>query len=216
MTKLEEMAHGQDEKGCYRESSPRVRAAAENALNACRRKLPPSSGPVSPATVPAPRKCRRNCRRDPCRQRPPRPPEWPSTRLAVCWATRPTRIEQEISSATRGRCAPGYAEQATGYAVQAAGYAEADGRDPPATGDTVAAGWLFQRRRAPVCPPAAEGSVRPEEEARPSPGQPAAPGAAAPAGPTAQERPTRAPLRHRTLWPETTGPLPGPRRRRRT
>ena len=46
MSKLEEMAHGQDEKGCFKESSPRVRAAAENALNACREKIPPGSVPL--------------------------------------------------------------------------------------------------------------------------------------------------------------------------
>ena len=39
MTKLEEMAHGQDEKGCFKEASSRVRAAAENALE----RLPPKN-----------------------------------------------------------------------------------------------------------------------------------------------------------------------------
>jgi hypothetical protein len=46
MSKLEEKAHGQDEEGCCKESSSRVRAAAENALNACRRKLPPGAAPA--------------------------------------------------------------------------------------------------------------------------------------------------------------------------
>ena len=33
MSKLEEMAHGQDEKGCFKETSSRVRAAAENVAS---------------------------------------------------------------------------------------------------------------------------------------------------------------------------------------
>ena len=42
MTKLQEKAHGQDAQGCPKESSARVRAAAQNALNACRRLVPGS------------------------------------------------------------------------------------------------------------------------------------------------------------------------------
>ena len=40
MNKLNEIANGQDAKGCFKEASSRVRAAAANALNACRRKNP--------------------------------------------------------------------------------------------------------------------------------------------------------------------------------
>jgi hypothetical protein len=40
MSKLHEMAYEQDDKGCYKEASARVRAAATNALNACRRMFP--------------------------------------------------------------------------------------------------------------------------------------------------------------------------------
>jgi hypothetical protein len=47
MTKLDDMAHGQDAKGCCKEASSRVRAAAENALNACRSK---ATGTPVPAT----------------------------------------------------------------------------------------------------------------------------------------------------------------------
>ena len=56
MQKLHEMAYGQDEKGCYIESSCEVRAAAAGALNACRQKHPAS--PMAPEPVPteAPRK----------------------------------------------------------------------------------------------------------------------------------------------------------------
>jgi hypothetical protein len=45
MTKLREMAHGEDAQGCPKESSARVRAAAENALNACRRVVPEAAEP---------------------------------------------------------------------------------------------------------------------------------------------------------------------------
>jgi hypothetical protein len=40
MNKLNDMAYGQDAKGCCKEPSERVRQAAANALNACRRKNP--------------------------------------------------------------------------------------------------------------------------------------------------------------------------------
>jgi len=48
MTKLQDKATGtdKDNPGCYKESSERVRAAAQNALNACKNKLP-----ASPATT---------------------------------------------------------------------------------------------------------------------------------------------------------------------
>jgi hypothetical protein len=52
MTKLNDMASGQDEKGCYKESSPRVRAAAELALNACRQKV----GATEPTPTPVPKR----------------------------------------------------------------------------------------------------------------------------------------------------------------
>ena len=49
MNKLNEMAHGQDAKGCFVESSARVRAAATNALNACKRKNPTT--PMQPIPI---------------------------------------------------------------------------------------------------------------------------------------------------------------------
>lgn len=49
MTKLYEMGYAQDESGCYKERSSRVREAAREALKACQRVLPPA-GPT-PATV---------------------------------------------------------------------------------------------------------------------------------------------------------------------
>jgi len=55
MTKLQEMAFGKDAKGCWKEPSPRVRAAAENALNACRevhRPGTPAGLPPKPKEVP--------------------------------------------------------------------------------------------------------------------------------------------------------------------
>jgi hypothetical protein len=51
MAKLNELAHGQDEQGCSKEASARVRAAAENALNACRRKTAPTQ-PASLQPIP--------------------------------------------------------------------------------------------------------------------------------------------------------------------
>jgi hypothetical protein len=52
MNKLNEMAYGQDAKGCCIESSARVRQAAANALNACRRKNPTTSLQPIPQRTP--------------------------------------------------------------------------------------------------------------------------------------------------------------------
>ena len=52
MNKLNDMATGQDAKGCPKESSARVRQAAANALNACRRKNPTTSMQPTPGKVP--------------------------------------------------------------------------------------------------------------------------------------------------------------------
>ena len=46
IAKLTDMAEGCDEKGCYKEPSPRVRVAAMRALNACRMIVP--AQPVAP------------------------------------------------------------------------------------------------------------------------------------------------------------------------
>jgi len=54
MNKLHEMAYGQDDKGCYKETSERVRAAATNALNACQRMHP--QGAPQPQTTPGGKK----------------------------------------------------------------------------------------------------------------------------------------------------------------
>jgi len=40
IAKLKDVAYGQDENGCPKEASSRVRAAARNALNACQRRMP--------------------------------------------------------------------------------------------------------------------------------------------------------------------------------
>jgi len=53
MTKLQKIAAGQDEKGCWYESSSRVRAAAQNALNACQMVHGPTVAPVP--VVPKPK-----------------------------------------------------------------------------------------------------------------------------------------------------------------
>jgi len=54
MNKLNDMAYGQDDKGCYKEASERVRAAATNALNACQRMHP--QGAPQPQTTPGGKK----------------------------------------------------------------------------------------------------------------------------------------------------------------
>jgi hypothetical protein len=59
MSKLQDMAFGQDDKCCYKEASSRVRAAAENALNACKNKTAPTTAPLTPikeTPIEAPRK----------------------------------------------------------------------------------------------------------------------------------------------------------------
>jgi len=48
MNKLNQMANEQDDQGCWLEPSQRVRAAASNALNACRRVRLPSAAPLPP------------------------------------------------------------------------------------------------------------------------------------------------------------------------
>ncbi len=48
MNKLQEHASGKDANGCFKESSADVRAAAQAALDACRRKLPPGVAEVGP------------------------------------------------------------------------------------------------------------------------------------------------------------------------
>jgi hypothetical protein len=45
MTKLQKIATGQDEKGCWYEPSSRVRAAAQNALSACQMVHGPTAAP---------------------------------------------------------------------------------------------------------------------------------------------------------------------------
>lgn len=63
MQVLHKMANGQDEKGCYYESSAEVRAAAKSALNACRQKFPTTPEPpieggpkeAAPTVAPAPK-----------------------------------------------------------------------------------------------------------------------------------------------------------------
>ena len=55
MNKLQEHASGKDANGCFKESSADVRQAAQAALDACRRKLPPGVAEVAPGPGPEPR-----------------------------------------------------------------------------------------------------------------------------------------------------------------
>jgi hypothetical protein len=64
MAKLAELAEGKAPNGCYLESSPRVRAAASNALHACEEMF----RPTGPAPAPAPI-------RTPPERRQPTPPK---------------------------------------------------------------------------------------------------------------------------------------------
>ncbi len=51
MNKLQKVSEGQDAQGCWLESSARVRAAAANALNACRRIRGPEAAPEKPKPI---------------------------------------------------------------------------------------------------------------------------------------------------------------------
>jgi hypothetical protein len=52
MNKLQEHASGKDANGCFKETSADVRQAAQAALDACRRKLPPGVAEVAPIPNP--------------------------------------------------------------------------------------------------------------------------------------------------------------------
>ncbi len=75
MSKLEEKAHGQDEKGCYKESSARVREAAAMAVDACRRKTgATTAAPLPPEQKKKPPEIPREVPSAPPRPLPPPPP----------------------------------------------------------------------------------------------------------------------------------------------
>ncbi len=136
MTKLEEMAHGQDEKGCFKEPSPRVRQAAENALHACRQVIPPSPTPAAPETEP-----KKELPIQPAPESLPNPPEKPAATTGVTSAV----IVQPVSMA---------------------GFAEADDKESSPAGDEVAMVLRPFGRRCPpgtvICPsPAEEGKAAP-------------------------------------------------------
>lgn len=57
IAKLNDMAYGMDENGCYKETSARIRAAAAQAAQVCEQRVPPSEVPV-PETVPDPERGR--------------------------------------------------------------------------------------------------------------------------------------------------------------
>ena len=79
MTKLNEMAEGKDDQGCFLEASPRVRAAACNALNACRAVFRPTGAPVAaPGPTPTPQ----HEHRVPDAPKPPAPPKATPSRSA--------------------------------------------------------------------------------------------------------------------------------------
>ncbi len=59
VAKLNDMAYGMDENGCYKEPSARIRSAAAQAAQICERRLPPPLETV-PNTVPNPERGRDN------------------------------------------------------------------------------------------------------------------------------------------------------------
>jgi hypothetical protein len=176
MSKLEEMAHEQDDSGCFKESSPRVRAAAENALNACRQKLPPGSEPIE-----APQK------EVPLQPTPAAPESRPNIEIPVPEDNRtpaPTRgaaLRPEHGQVIeRSEFAATVKPQVDGVRVDTISLSRTEIASEEVAGETVA-----MNRRPRWCPP----SPCPTEEAAPSK---AAPGETAPAAPSEQPAPSNA------------------------
>src|SRR3990172_2680492 len=179
MTKLEELAHGQDEKGCFQESSARVRAAAENALHACRQVIPPSPTPAAPETAPPPKEVPIPAAPQSLPSPPQKPPPPPRRGARD---PPPRRKELPIQAAPESLPSPpekpapttGARSSAMVRPVSMAGFAEAyDGRSEK-TAETVALARRPATRRCPPgyapiicpCPPeeskAAAGAAAPE------------------------------------------------------
>jgi hypothetical protein len=177
MSKLAEKAHGQDEKGCFKESSARVRAAAENALNACRRMIPPSPTPAAPETP----KKELPIQSAPVAPEPPSSLETPVPAPNSGTEFRPDRGRQNDRAATeiRGNM------RAKVDLVSSMGFVEVGdedaGREKPA--DAVAMAPCPLKCRPRRCPEGRGTIICPEE--RPTPAEPgkAAPGEAAPGAP---------------------------------
>jgi hypothetical protein len=174
MTKLEEMAHGQDEKGCFKESSARVRAAAENALNACREKIPPAQG-----LAPAPETPQKEVPIQPTPAVPeslPGQPEKPSA----------TGSAAASSTTDRGGLESGFswAEDKPAAIIRPISMtadAEVEDESPAKAADAVAMARIVRPFRR--CPPGYEPMIcpRPAEEGKAAPGAAAPEGAAEPA-----------------------------------
>jgi hypothetical protein len=174
MSKLEDLAHGQDEKGCFKEPSARVRAAAENALNACRRKIPPTP---APAEVPTKKK-------ELPIQPVPIAPEPPSSVESPSGAKGATAFRPEEDPAPEGATS-GEEGRIWADVHPASASRVVDVEDPaaPMPTDMVAMGrwpWRCPPRR---CLRGYETIICPEEQPVPSGVKKAAPGEAAPAAP---------------------------------
>jgi hypothetical protein len=176
MSKLEEIAHGQDETGCCKEASPRVRAAAENALNACRRKIPAGEPtPAAPKSKELPTNAVPNAPEPPSSPQPlvPAPA---SKDGAASWSKRGQSNDSVASAA-------GKRVLADVNSVSRTGFDEADDKSSQKIADAVAIvrcpaskhpGLGVRRHEASVCP---EETSEPAGEATATPAE-AAPGAA--------------------------------------
>ena len=168
MTKLEELAHGQDDNGCCKETSPRVRAAAENALNACRQRIPPSA---EPATQPAPKK---ELPTEPTPAPLPSPPEKPVPGMGerTSASVKPVSMTGFVEVGDEDETEAGYANAVALAGRCPRGYRS--GRCPPCPSETII-------QSEPCPPPSAPSTAAPGATA---PGtaeaEAAAPGAAAP------------------------------------
>jgi hypothetical protein len=94
MNKLLKVSEGKDEQGCWLETSPRVRAVATNALNACRQ----SRGATTPEPL-AP---------SPKGEAPTAPPE--AAPIPSSKAVQPTRPGNSTTSTDRGVAPAGFVE----------------------------------------------------------------------------------------------------------
>ncbi len=188
MSKLEEMAHGQDEKGCFKESSARVRAAAENALNACRRKIPAGSAPME-----APPKKEMPTEAAPDAPEPPSSIETPMPTPASNGgaAYRPSR-GQPNGLATSGAGEKTWADVRP---VSSVGLVEVEDKSPEKIADAVAMIRCPTKCQSRRCPQGHETITSPEQPAGPlgegkaGPGE-AAPGAGVPGGEGEQAAPS--------------------------
>jgi hypothetical protein len=198
--KLRDMADGMDDNGCLKEPSPRVRAAAAAALNACNMVTPLTTEPLTPVPEKSRSPIAPHPERATSNEPSPAPlpgdePGSPNTQENGSGAQPPRRVPVRPVGLEEAR--PEGPDQSP------AGIALAENGDNPSV-DRLAAlpggRWIGA---GPACPcpcPQAPGAATPGAEApgaaapgAPAPGAPApgaqAPGAPAPGGPNAAAQP---------------------------